>query len=334
MEERKKRTVVIDGDLIAFQCSAAAEERSILVTHEPTGIKKSFKNRTEFKKKMQERGKEITDDYQVEDVQEAESPAFCFKVIKQKIENIKKDLEADEVLIFAGEENNFRAKLPLPTEYKSKRRDNIRPVLLSEAKSYLHRTHKASKSFGFESDDAVTIASYEAISKGRDAYLVTIDHDAFQTDGVYLCVKDKEPVLVPEIGFLTEEDNGDIKGLGLKFFCFQWIFGDRSDDYIPYELAEVRFGKKSAYNYLKDLETGKELLEAVINKYKEWYPEEFTYTSWDNKEIKADWRFMLELYYACARMKRTKEDDLNPKHLFAKYGIEYEVSKYREQIVI
>lgn len=336
---KKKRTVVIDGDLIAFQCSAAAEDRSILVTHEPTGVKKSFKNRTEFKKKMQERGKEITEDYHVEDVQEPESPAFCFKVIKQKIENIKRDLEADEVLIFAGEEDNFRAKLPLPSPYKGNRKNSLRPLLLTEAKSYLQRTHKAQKAFSQECDDEITIASYEALAKGHDAYLVTIDHDSFQTDGVHLVIGDKEPVLVPEIGFLTYEKGKEIKGLGLKYFMHQIASGDRTDNLMPYEVAkklnsELSFGAKSSYDILNPLETGKEIIEAVLNLYQDWYKGDFTYTAWDGTEINADWKFMLELYYAALRMKRTKEDDLNPKHLFAKYGIEYENSKYREQIII
>ena len=54
-----KRILLIDGDIIAYLCAAAAEERSILVTHRPTGITKSFKTRTAFKKVMKEKNKEI-----------------------------------------------------------------------------------------------------------------------------------------------------------------------------------------------------------------------------------------------------------------------------------
>ena len=58
-----KKVLILDGDSIAYRCAAAGEQRSIEVTHKPTGIKKSFKHRTEFKKSMEERCKEITDDF-------------------------------------------------------------------------------------------------------------------------------------------------------------------------------------------------------------------------------------------------------------------------------
>lgn len=57
-----KTVLVLDGDSIAYRCSAAAERRVITVTHEPTGKSKEFKHRTEFKKSMSEKGKEITED--------------------------------------------------------------------------------------------------------------------------------------------------------------------------------------------------------------------------------------------------------------------------------
>ena len=73
-----KKVIILDGDSVAYKCAAAAEQRSIDVLHKPTGKSKVFKHRTEFKKSMLERGKEITADYEVTDVQESE-PRICSK---------------------------------------------------------------------------------------------------------------------------------------------------------------------------------------------------------------------------------------------------------------
>lgn len=332
----QKRVLILDGDIISYVCAAAAEKRTIQVTHKPTGIQKSFKTRTEFKKMMQEKGKEVTDVYFIEDIQVAESPAFCNKVIKAKLLKLKRLVEADEIEIYAGEQDNFRVKLPLPKLYKGQRQEMLRPILLDEAKEYIQRVHKAKKSTGHETDDSINIRCYEEKAKGNIAILGTIDKDAYSSDGIYVLNfddPDLEPKLIPELGELTYK-SPTVKGTGLKFLCFQWMWGDLSDNYCGYDLANVRFGAKSAYNLLNDLEDVKSCLQQVIDTYQKWYPEPFEYTAHNGEVIKADWKFMLEMYYACARMKRSWDDKLNPKELFNQYGIEYENSEYSKQITI
>lgn len=336
MKDKQKRVLVLDGDIISYVCAAAAEKRTILVTHSPSKIQKSFKTRTEFKKMMEEKNKPITEDYLIQDVQEAESPAFCMKVIRQKIEKLKKKTEADEVFIFAGEENNFRVNLPLPNPYKGNREDMLRPILLDQAKEYIRNVHKAVKSYSHETDDSVTIKAYDELAKGNLAIIGTIDKDAYQSVGIHVLNFDDpdfNPELIDELGSLYVKKPA-VKGSGLKFLCFQWIWGDTSDGYCGYDLANIRFGAMSAYKLLNDKETVKDCLQVVIDTFQKWYPEEFEYTDFRGNTIKADWKFMLEMYYACAKMKTHAEDKLNPKELFEKYGIEYENSKYRSQIVI
>ena len=78
-----KKILILDGDSVAYRCASAAEERSIDVLHKPTGKSKVFKHRTEFKKFMLERGKEITDDYEVHDKQESEPLEYVIVTGKQ-----------------------------------------------------------------------------------------------------------------------------------------------------------------------------------------------------------------------------------------------------------
>ena len=48
-----KPLVAVDCDTLLYASTAACEERSIEVLHEPTGKTKEFKNRTEFKELIQ-----------------------------------------------------------------------------------------------------------------------------------------------------------------------------------------------------------------------------------------------------------------------------------------
>lgn len=320
-----KRISIIDGDLLVYKCAAAAEERSIVVTHQPTGITKSFKTRTEFKKIMKSKNKEITEDYKIEDHQEPESPAFCFKVIRQKIEKIKRLTNSDEVEIWCTDVDNFRLDLPLPTRYKSTRKDQIRPILLKEAQDYVKRSFNAKQAKGFEVDDMIIIRSYEELEKGNYPILPIWEKDTTQATNLNIWIEEDNQIkTLPELGELIFNKPNTVKGSGLKFLCFQWLFGDTTDNYCGYDLVDARFGAKSAYDLLIDLTTVKECLEIVIQKYKEWYPEPFEYTSWDEKIIKADWKFMLDLYFKCCWMKRRIDDPSDPKELFDKYGVMYE----------
>lgn len=332
---KPKRVLLIDGDQIAYVCAAAAEERTILVKHKPTGIEKSFKTRTEFKEAMQKRNKAITEDYEIEDKVEAESVSFCLKVIKQKIANLIRDTQADEHEIYAGDSNNFRLKLPLPKsnkegntgQYKGNRSNTVRPILLPDAKAYLHRVMRAQSVDGMEVDDMLSIRAYEELAKGNIPIIASFDKDTYQAQGCYIYYfKDKNAKVyhIPELGNLTFKAPSTVKGDGLKFLCYQLLVGDFVDGFCSYDCSTKRFGPKTAYNLLKDLASEKECLEMVLKVFKERYPEPFTYTAWDDSIIESSWKHQLEMYFACCWMKRSRDDPSSPWILFDKYNVEYE----------
>jgi len=332
---KPKRVLLIDGDQIAYVCAAAAEERTILVKHKPTGIEKSFKTRTEFKEAMQKRNKAITEDYEIEDKVEAESVSFCLKVIKQKIANLIRDTQADEHEIYAGDSNNFRLKLPLPKsskegntgQYKGNRSNTVRPILLPDAKAYLHRVMQAQSVDGMEVDDMLSIRAYEELAKGNIPIIASFDKDTYQAQGCYIYYfKDKNAKVyhIPELGSLTFKAPGAVKGDGLKFLCYQWACHDKIDGYCSYDLSKVRWGAKSAFNLIDKCKTEKEVLSAVIEQFKKFYPDPFRYIAWDGTEHDADWYSMLQMYYKCCRMMRSMQDPLDCDLLFKEYGVEYE----------
>ena len=317
-----KRILILDGDSIAYRCAAAGEERFIKVSHKPTGIHKIFKHRTEFKEAMNEKGKEITADYVVEDCQEPEPISYVINTIKNHISRIADECKPDQILIFAGERDNFRIDLPLPKKYKGQRKDTIRPVHLKEAKEYLQRKYMAQEAVGYEVDDLCSIAAYDALKAGNEPVMYFYEKDQYQLDGITLLYDKFEFVYetVPVLGELRL-DKSAVKGLGLKFLAYQWICSDPVDNYCAYDVSNVKFGPKSAYKVLVDCKSEQEVLIAVKDQFKKFYPESFEYTDWQGNAQKADWLFMLNMYYKACRMMRGPDDKLEAVDLFNQHGV-------------
>lgn len=322
---RQKKILILDGDSIAYRCSAAGEERGIQVKHSPTGITKEFKTRTEFKNLMLEKGKEITDLYEVSDIQRPEPLSFVLKTINQHVDRIVQEVKPDELRIFAGEHNNFRLDLPLPKRYKGNRKDSLRPIHLKEAKEHLAYKYNATEAFDKEVDDECSLVAYNALKNGHKPIMYFYEKDQYQLDGITLLYDNEEFVYeeVPVLGNLRLEKEKTVKGLGLKFLAFQWICFDKVDNYSAYDLSSVKFGEKSAYKVLKDLETERDVLLAVIQQFMTFYPKPFDYKDWSGKEhTEVGWKDMLLMYYRCARMMRHQNDKLDARGLFTQYDID------------
>lgn len=320
-----KTIVIFDGDTLAYRASAAIETRSIEVKHEPTGKRKIFKNRTEFKDYMAGVEKEITLEYSIDDKQESEPIENCLHILKSQIKNITQDLFADDYLVCLSGKKNFRDTLPLPSKYKGSRAGLTRPIHLREAKGYLYKNHPSLLADNREADDDLIIKGYEYLNKGYTVVLAGCDKDSYSASGLHLYdfTKDSPQVeLIPSgIGYL--KDTGKkITGRGFMWLMYQWVLGDLTDSFCPYELANVRFGAKSAFKLLKDCTTDTQLINTVVNQYKQWYPAEFEYTAWNGDVIQGDYKQQLQLYLKCCRMMQHENDDLDLNEFLAKYEIQ------------
>jgi hypothetical protein len=132
----------------------------------------------------------------------------------------------------------------------------------------------------------------------------------------------REPKLVTGLGEIElVKDNKDFDGYGRKFYYAQWVLGDATDCFKPCELAKKKFGVVAMYNLLKDCNTDKECVEAVYNQYKTWYPEPTTYTAWDDTEHTKNVIEIMDMYAACAHMKRFEDDVFDTKKLLDKLEI-------------
>lgn len=318
--------VSVDCDTLIFKCASAVEDRSINVLHKPTGKEKIFKNRTEFKESMKNREKVITEDYLISDVQKSGDVSHALKLVKSKIEQIRDNFSDCEVVFGATHTNNFRDSLEYPVAYKGNRVNAIRPIHLKETQQYVIGVHKAVVAVGCEQDDYSAIVAYDAVRRGRKAYLLTPDGDARQFDGLSLGDYDDTPNSCIDINFMhkIEYNEKGFQSYGFPWLIMQACVGDITDGLNPCYLNKKRYGEKGHYNATKNFKTPEQHANYMISLYKEWYPNRFKYTSHDGRQIMSDWKHMLELYWKGTTMKRSLDDELIVWEFLKDRGIDYD----------
>ena len=327
----KEVIAVLDGDEIAYSISAACEKRSINVTNIKSGQVSNFKHRTEMKKFLD--GLEIPEDcFEVKDLQEPDDIANCLHSVKVVIENIKTKCKADKIEVYLSGKDNFRNTIPLPSQYKSNRKDTLKPVLLDEVRNYIQTKYKATIVNGQETDDKVSQRMFDGYKSKQKIIGVTVDKDAMQNAG-WLFNRDKmeEPEFIDgTLGSLWIDDKNKVRGKGRKWLYLQWIIGDKTDFYDPTEICKVRYGEKSAYKLLNELQTDAECIKAIYELYLTWYPEITTFTSYDGIERKMITVQIMQMYLDCARMRRFEGDIVYVEDLLKRFEITYE--KQQEEI--
>lgn len=317
---------IYDADILAFRASAAVDTRSVEVTHVKSNKQKVFKTRTEFKDSLKLKGKEFNkDDWVFTERQSSEPLENALSIIKKMIERINEDTWCDEYIVAISGKNNFRDTLPLPSKYKGSREGLMRPTWLKECKHYLWKNHPSIVADGEESDDVIVYKGYEYLDRGYIVNLCGIDKDSFGYSGLNFYDFTQEipqAILIPDFGYLEVNDKSKVKGQGFLWLCFQWLRGDQTDDFCPYELANIKFGDKAAYNLLKDCLSKPEAIQVVLDQYKKWYPDVVEFKAHDGTEQKMDYFQLAQLYFKCSKMKETQDDDLDLMKFLNRYGVE------------
>jgi hypothetical protein len=309
-----KKILIVDADLIAYRHAAAAEKRTVIVKHLKSGREKEFDNRTELKNLLKSKGFEYkAEDYSFEDVQTPKEFSLALATMKRSIEKLQEFTWCDSIELYLGSGETFRHKLPLPSPYKNNRSDSIKPIHLQDSRKYLTKQWGAKLVKEIETDDIVTIRAYEELEKGNIPIIATVDKDSYQSQGVSILDWTQEVwklELIPDVGELRKQKTS-IKGNGLKFLAFQALAGDAADTYCGYELSCVKYGPAKAMKALEGAQTEQEVVDIMLNEFKLLYPDEFWYLDCHGKKNKANWSTMLDLYWRCAYMKRSKDDQSN-----------------------
>jgi len=320
------RLLIVDGDLVAYRHAAAAETRTIIAKHLKSNREKEFKTRTELKKFLKDKNLTFEPtDYEITDHQHPVDISFAISTVNKSLEKLQESTWCDEVEIYLGSGKTFRHDLPLPTPYKNNRSETIKPVHLLAVRNHMRKKWKAKiVDNGLEVDDVVTIRAYEALYEGREAVLASVDKDSYQCQGIHLfnwLNEDPKIELIPDVGSLRKEKSA-IKGNGLKFLAFQVLAGDTADTYSGYELSGIGYGPTKAMKALENCTTEQDILKVTISEFKRLYPEPFEYTDCHGVlHEEADWFDMLQLFWSCAYMKRSLDDDSSFVQFAAERGV-------------
>lgn len=318
------KVLVTDSDILCFKLASVGDDRVCLVSK--NGKTKEFKNRTEFKKLHKNKGWDFSE-FTFEDILKPKPIEHCLGNLKNAIKNIKQRTGCTHIELYIGGSGNFRVDLPLPTKYKSARKDSLRPTYLKECKDYMIKYHKALKIKGVECDDYVQQRMWELYQDDMEAMLYTNDKDALQSIKhpitTYNPDKDEIKTFKHGLGELWIQSEKYVKGSGLKWLILQTLVGDSSDGYKGNDLADVDFGEKTYYKDVSNIENEKDLLTFAVNKWKEWYPSPVTYKAWDGKEYTKNWLEIAEMYWSCAYMRIGSDDQTTFESLLKEWCVEY-----------
>ena len=317
----KDKVVIVDADALVYRISAMCDTRSILVSR--GGKTKEFDTRTKFKEYC--KSKELDyETFAIEDKIVSEDLSHCLATIKRAIKNIKENLNATEIIFFLGGSYNARTDLPLPSQYKSNRSEQIRPKHLKGAREYLAKWYNTYVVTDIEADDIV-LGVTQHIVNNTSAYCVAwqLDKDFLQNllpSRYYHPVDDKIYEINGGIGELYEHKKG-IKGNGLQWLLLQIFLGDPVDCYTPKPFFNRKYADKSYYKDFKDITNEKELLSKWWDKWCELLPERIIYTDWKGVAQNLSRLEVAEMMFKCAYMRTSPDDNTTFESLLDNYEV-------------
>jgi hypothetical protein len=242
---------------------------------------------------------------------------WAMGLIDFRVGAIKRVCEAKTYKLWVGGEGNFRYDAAHILPYKGERKE--KPLLFRELKAAFMEKYKNRVCIAADSkevDDEISIkgwASYNHfVRTGKHKYVLGyIDKDIKQVPCPAFNY-DK-----PELGITTPTIQECC-----HHFCLQLLKGDRSTDNIP-GLAGV--GDKTALKLLEGRNTPKEMYEAVVSTYKDYYGlDAFPFTSHRGVESTRTWLDMLDENARLLYMLRKPGEVYKIQDTFKRLGVDYE----------
>ena len=332
-------TAIIDLDFVKYAIASVGDQRTIEVTHLPSGKKKSFNTRTEFyghhskkaggwlgdaNKSRIEQGKKSfgLDEFSIEDKQDISEPIEnILHSAKMMVDTSLEKSGASGYKAFSGKGSSFRLELSTLLEYKGNRNSMVKPLQLDEVTEYLNHRYNAEVITHYEVDDIVTMETY----KDKNAFILGVDKDYYGAGTRFFNVNKPEEGIIDCSGFgkLWEDDKKKIRGYGRLFKYFQVLSQDTSDNYAANCFSEKKWADKSAYKALKDCKDDTEAFIALRDSFQLLYPEPKIVTGWRGDEIEIDWLYVMQECFNMAHMLRFKDDFINVKITMLKLGVDY-----------
>lgn len=332
---------IIDLDPVVYSCASVGEERYIEVEHLPSGRITEFANKTTFWGRRRDRSEGWLGDLNKERVEKGLTPFSPkeFNIVEKQ--RVKEDVrnvfhsakltihgyldavKANSYMGFVDSgKPSFRVERSTLIEYKGNRKDTLKPLLRDDVKDYLikHQNAVASPDH-IESDDMVVI---EALKYGKgEAVVVSIDKDilgnpvlSYNPNKPELGIQDGD-----QFGNLFLDAKGKVRGIGRLFKYWQIITQDDTDNYKANCHSDVKWGEKSGYNALKDVQNDKDAWKVMYDTFNLLYPEPKIITSWKGDEIEIDSLYCFQELFDLVHMLRHPKDRVDVADVLKKYKI-------------
>ena len=212
----------------------------------------------------------------IDEVQATEPPLLFFtntpRISKLRNKERKRNDEVEKVYV-----DNFRNEVAKEKDYKGGRKAtkpfhfyNLLSYGLSSFDVYINEE-------GLEADDAMCIHQYSRVKEGVfDTIICSRDKDVRMCPGWHYsweCGKQASvgPILVDELGYLTQVNPKKVFGVGAKFFYYQLLTGDTVDN-----IGGIKgCGPVFAFKLLHNAKSIRQCYELVAEVYIKHYGDEW-----------------------------------------------------------
>ena len=324
---------VWDLDFVKYAVASKGEKRSIKAYHPISGDEFSCATRTELWGHYLKKNKGLLAEFNLKngteykaeelvviDIQEPEPFSLVSNAVDGMFRKIMYQLKTKNYSAYIGEGKSFRVERSTIWEYKSNRKDTLKPLHLEEVSNHLIKKYSPEVVTYYEADDRVVMDAY----RNKDKCVIGVDKDYFGCDVLFFNANqvDKGIQDCSGLGSLYLNTKGEVKGIGRLFFYHQILSGDSSDNYKANSAnPEFEWGDKSSYKLLKDCKTDKEALEAIKQGYQLIYPEPKTIDGWKGDEFEIDWKYVFNENWDMARMLRWENDVVVGTDVMRKLGV-------------
>ena len=325
---KQDKVLIYDADILSYKIASVTEFKYLYTS--PEGDEYKVKSKKSFKAYCEENGLDI-DSFTVENVQIAEPVSHAIKSMNDSVAKVMEYCGCNKVEFYIGGSGNFRNDAPLPTQYKTNRKETVRPIHLTALKDYLIKYKGAKKVCTEEADDVVQNRMRTLSKQGVRCVLYSNDKDCLANVDYPLLNynPDKEDIIISKHGVGTLIDRGkDTKGTGLKWLMAQSLLGDEIDGYTPKVFFKKRYADKGFYKDFNDCKTEIEVLEKFVEVAKRLVPDKVSYTSFTGQLMELNRKELFSMYFTMNKMRDGWCETL--EELFSFYGLDVDSLIYEE----
>jgi len=272
----KRRTAIIDGDIVVYRAGFASQSYSHKVLDNEGDILGEFSSKAEANDFLElvAMGEKVNPIIETEVLPKSQDDVDM--IVDVMIKNIIVGSESTDYIVYLTGNTNFRNEVATIKEYKGNRSNSSRPVHYEYIRGYIEDQHPTITSDNCEADDLCAMRLFTEFQKAQksklksdcEAILCSIDKDLRNIPGYHYNIKDRV------IDWVTPK-------MANVHFAKQLLTGDNVDN-IPgisfLSNQKKKVGPKTAEKMLDGAESIRDLSVKVCEVY-----EEFAGPEWEDK---------------------------------------------------